>query len=169
MSPPWDTYYCEIEAFFKQDPEVRVLYDDEKKVITLYVNNEAKADALNVLLPSEKTFGNVTVKINVTPANTKNFATTSDALASALNGNNAIRQIIVSGLPGLGEFTYVICAPEVAQFFTDNLQDYCGFTSMLFADLARDIFEVSKEGIFFCTEVSDFTLDNLISRKNEWP
>ena len=57
LSPPWMTYANEVKALFREDKEVRVVYDDEEKKLKLYVDNPRKADALAQLLPAEKTFG----------------------------------------------------------------------------------------------------------------
>ena len=59
LSPPWITYYRQLNAFFSEDPEVRVVFDDTSEddgeyIIKLYVNNIAKTEALEALLPKEK-------------------------------------------------------------------------------------------------------------------
>ena len=69
LSSPWVEFYREIEALFAQDDEVKVVYEEEKNEVKLYVENARKADALAQLLPTEKTFGNVVLKITVIPAN----------------------------------------------------------------------------------------------------
>ena len=69
LSSPWVNFYRELEALFAKDPEVKVVYDEEKNDVKLYVDNLAKADALAQLLPVERTFGNITITVTVIPAN----------------------------------------------------------------------------------------------------
>ena len=66
---PWVNFYREIEALFKDDPAIKIDMDDETYTLKLYVDGALKAEALGILLPAEKTFGNVTMKIEVIPAN----------------------------------------------------------------------------------------------------
>lgn len=70
ISAPWVLFYRKIEALFKNDPEVRVIFDDEESCdVKLYVENAGKADALMKLLPTVKDFGNVLLTVTVIPAN----------------------------------------------------------------------------------------------------
>ena len=46
LSPPWVVYYRKLSAFFKEDPEVKIVYDDIEQEIKLYVSNAEKAVAL---------------------------------------------------------------------------------------------------------------------------
>ena len=69
LSPPWVTYYRELEELFSQDPEVTVKFDEDKLQIKLLVANTDKAYALSMLLNPSKEFGNVTVTIDVIPSN----------------------------------------------------------------------------------------------------
>ena len=75
LSSPWINFAREINAFFKEDPEVKVTYNDEENIVKLYVNSDEKADALSALLPMEKEFGNVKLNIEVIPANVPFFLT----------------------------------------------------------------------------------------------
>jgi len=69
LSPPWVTYYRELEELFSKDPEVTVKFDEDKLQIKLLVANTDKAYALSMLLNPSKEFGNVTVTIDVIPSN----------------------------------------------------------------------------------------------------
>ena len=69
LSPPWLNYVNEIKALFGRDPEISILYDDNANEVKLYVEGGDKANALAIILPPEKHFGNVTLKITVVPAN----------------------------------------------------------------------------------------------------
>ena len=71
LSPPWMIYFRKLEAFFMKDDDVAVTFDKDNGVIKIYVTGEAKAEAIEKLLPSHKSFGNVLIDIIVYPANTK--------------------------------------------------------------------------------------------------
>ena len=163
ISSPWVRFYRELEALFAQDEEVRVAYDEEKNVVSLYVDNGRKADALAKLLPSEKTFGNVTLKIEVVPANAANSEDKTVLLQEAFYGNPALRYVLPVDCP-IGHFDYAIFENKVVQFFNDNLADPNGLCSTLYEDIARDVFE--DAGMYFCTETRDAKLGKPLG---EWP
>ena len=87
LSAPWVTFAHEINALFENDPQVHVLYNDADNVLSIYVDNQAKADALMKLIPEEKVFGNVTMKINIIPANKEE--TKINLFETAFAGNPA--------------------------------------------------------------------------------
>ena len=71
LSAPWVTFYRELEALFKEDEQIKVVLDEdaESPVIKIYVDNNEKQAALSQILPTEKVFGSVTVRVNIIPAN----------------------------------------------------------------------------------------------------
>ena len=165
---PWAIYYNELKTFFEKDCEVTVIYDEENNVVNLYVNNPTKAAALAELLPVEKDFGAITLKINVIPANGSNkvkFAAISSAFAdekiqlsevywNALLDNGHVDQITT--LRGIfnNPITYVVFKKCVVQYYNDSLGDINGVCSTLMQNIAEDIFE-KREGIYFCTSTED--------------
>ena len=52
LSTPWVTYARKVNALFEEDPEVLVDYENDGPTLILYVENAAKADALEQLLPA---------------------------------------------------------------------------------------------------------------------
>ena len=163
LSPPWVILYREIEALFKDDPEVRVIFDEDEIEIKLYVENAEKADALTQLLPAEKEFGNVTAKITVIPANALSSSKLSLYLA-AFKGNPALSYVqTVHGIY-TNDINYVVFRNKVVQYWTDNLRDINGLCSTLYQEIAKDVFGES-EGIFFCTD----TENNFGKPLGEWP
>lgn len=153
MLSPWMVFYREVDAMFKKDPEVQVVYDEDAQVIKLFVDNTDKADALTQILPEEKEFGNVTVQIVVIPANNLLQSSPDDLFRRALRYNGAVWSVeSTKDTPGFPCLTYVIFNKEVVQYFTDNLGDYYGITSTLYQNIAKDIF-VNVEGVYFCTDV----------------
>ncbi len=165
---PWATFYNELKTFFEKDSEVTVVYDEENNIVNLYVNNPTKAAALTELLPVEKDFDAVKLKINVIPANDCNkvkFAAISASFAdeavplvelywNALTENKHVDYITT--LRGIfnNPITYVVFKKCVVQYYNDSLGDINGVCSTLMQNIAEDIFE-KREGIYFCTNTSE--------------
>ena len=174
LSSPWVLFYREISAMFEKDNSVRVVFDEDTKDLKLYVEDADKVNALTELLPSEKTFGNVTVKIEVIPANCVRTVkvgqaqeTAANLLRDALKGNLAVSFIKTVNLMYSNTLTYIVFENRVVQYFTDDLGDYYGLRSTLYENLARDVFG-KKEGVFFCTDRGSDT-DGFCNPVGEWP
>ena len=153
LSSPWMIYQRKLAAFFREDPGVNILYDEDAKEVKLYIENAAKADALSQLLPHEKKFGNVTLKVTV---HSGNLGSTSKMtlFGRALDGNRAVAYMkTVSCLAGDMAY-FIVFKKEVVQYFTDDIGDLHGIHSTIYQDLANDIFE-NHENVFFCTDVDD--------------
>ena len=161
MSAPWVVFYRQIEAMFKNDPEVHVVYSDDTNNIKLYVENTDKATALDRLLVKERTFGNITITVTVIPPNDEHFNDMSDWLMAdifdtAFNHNGAYN--FCQTLEGIFSInmTYVVFNKEVVQYYTDNLSDYFGQCSTLYQYIAEEIFN-KFEGVYYCTNVTNST------------
>lgn len=162
LSSPWVIFYNEINALFKDDPDIRIVYKEDEQEINLYVNIPTKAAALSELLPVEKVFGAVTVKVNVIPANKEATINCRTQLLNSEAGSlyrNALRANPhfedVAEVTGVFDnpLTYVIFKKEVIQYFNDSLGDINGVCSTLAQNIAEDIF-IYKNGVFFCTDVN---------------
>lgn len=153
MSAPWDIFYREINELFKEDPTIKVVYDEETKEIKLYVQSPLKATALNELLPPEMEYGNVSQKITVVPANgfSVNGTEGANKFAIAFNGNPVLSRIVTSGEIFSIPFTYVVFRKEVVQYFNDDLGDVNGQCSTLYQEIAKNVFG-TVDGVYFCTE-----------------
>lgn len=151
LSAPWITFFREIEALFKEDPEVNVVHDEEKNIVKIFVDNDEKADALAKLLPGEKTFGNVTMTIEVIPANDSAESKIS-LFQKAFDGNPAFS--FIKTVEGVFTMSYVVFRKKVVQFFNDDLGDLNGLCSTLYQDIAKDVFK-EQMGIYFCTDPED--------------
>ncbi len=151
LSPPWDTFYKEVKALFGRDEEVKVVMNEEKYELNLFVDNAEKADAISKLLPVEKTFGNVTLYIRVIPAD-GGKERIKDIFAKAFSGNPAF-SYIKSIDPSTGAFgaTYVVFENRVVQFYNDDLTDVNGNCSTLYQDIAQDV--ITAKGVYYCTDV----------------
>ena len=163
LAAPWLTFYNEVKALFEEDSEVKVTFDEEKYELALYVENARKADALTQLMPEEKAFGNVKVKIKVVPAD--DAQTKLDLIQEAFYGNPALSYVWQAKTPFGDEFDYVVFENKVVQFYNDNIRDVNGNKTTLYEDIARDVFG-EDVNLCFCTEAKD---RNLIKPLGEWP
>ena len=150
LSPPWITYVHELNALFGQDPDIRVEFNDQTNTVALYVEKQEKADALVMLLPATKDFGNVTLNIKIVPANTT--AGYASVLHKAFEGNPIMKQVITIPTP-YGDMTYAMFRKEVVQFYNDQMDDPNGNKSTLYQDIAQDVLgDLVGTGTFFCTD-----------------
>ena len=150
MMSPWAEYLNQIDAFFKEDDDVRVEYDNEAMVIKIYVDGAAKAEALSKLLPTSKKFGNVEIKVNIIPANPLDTSRIG-LFKKAFEGNRAVADIETISDISSNDFNFIIFKPEVVQYYNDDLSDFNGICSTLYQDLAKELFG-ETEGVYFCTE-----------------
>lgn len=147
LSSPWVEYFNKLVAVFRYDQEVHVTMVGPDNEIQIRVDNQIKADALAKLLPMEKTFGNVTIRITVIPANEEEDRAT--LLRNALNGNPIVNDIAAFETV-FGNFTCVIFEPVVAQYYNDNMRDPNGITTTLYQELAKEVFGESAD-VVYCT------------------
>ena len=175
LSPPWVIYYRQVNALFQLDPEVKVIYDDEKYLLKIFVDdNPKKAEALTQLLPSAQIFGKVTLQIQVIPSNALilsenlKYESRAELLKAALDENGAVNYIqTVSGMFNIPA-TYIVFRNEVVQYFTDDLSDAHGLCSTLYQDIAKKIFG-EDEGCYFCTDLPDTGYIAVGTPLGEWP
>lgn len=157
LSSPWEIFYKELHAMFKEDPCVHVVFDEENYEIKLYVNGAAKAEALSQLLVAHKAFGNVTVNVAVIPSNDIPFTNARPAYKlyqMAFEGNRALSYVrTVSGIFA-NDLCYVVFRNKVVQYFNDDLGDANGLCSTLYQEIAKDVFG-NQDGVFFCTDVPE--------------
>lgn len=160
---PWEEYYKKIDAFFKYDDDVRVIFDETNDVIKLYVANDKKASALSKILKPEEEFGNVTIRVEVIPPNGVLKSTGLTDIKAAFDNNGALSKIEEIDAFGFSA-AYIIFKKFVVQYFNDDLGDYNGMRSTLYEIIAKDIFDVGT-GIFFCTDVMDLATISTISSR----
>ena len=173
LSAPWVQYYRKLEAMFKHDNNVTVVFDGTNIRCDLYVDGDEKAEALTKLLKPTVEFGNVVMPVIVHPSDEISAmyenklahpyapsryvhnATApyeQDAHYIALNTNSAMSSVEYKYGPGGAVFTYVIFRPKVVQYFADDISDYYGSISTLYENIARDIF-VEETGVYYCTDL----------------
>lgn len=147
---------------FKLDPEVKVLFNEEKPEIKIFVDNSAKSEAMENFLPSEKTFGNVTIGVTIIPGN-KRVDSKGNAIDDLFSGNGAVSSIQRIKMFA-STLTYVVFVKEVVQFYNDDISYLHGLCSTLYQDIAKTIFK-NAESMLFCTESGK----SLGCPLGEWP
>lgn len=153
LSAPWVLLFHELEAFFAEDKEVRVILDADSFTIKLYVSDEEKADALTQLLASEKQIGNIKVTITVIPPN-KLGVDKFTLFQKAFKGNPAVNYTrSINGLYN-NTMNFIVFKNKVVQYFTDDLGDINHVRSTLYQDIAKELFG-EHEGIFYCTDTPE--------------
>ena len=174
LAPPWVIFVNEIKALFERDPEIGITYDNDECTVKLHVENHEKAEAIAWMLPVEKEFGNVTLKINVIPANA-NLSTERTDYTKMSCGE--IFDIMFKGNPAYkysrtidgilsNRLTYVVMERRVVSYFSDNLNDLFGNITTLYQEIAHDVFNGDNlRGVFFCTEPSG----ELVETGLHWP
>ncbi len=157
LSAPWNLFYNKLQELFKNDPEIHMEFKDEKG-INLYVDSQDKAEALEVLLPATKSFGNVTVSINVIPANSETY-NDLQLFEKAFKGNPIFVTTEEISLPTGDEIKAVVFKKEVAQYYSDDISQNRGYTSTLYQHLANEVFNKTDvrfwTDVRFCTDVEE--------------
>ena len=163
LSAPWITFYRKVEAMFKYDPDIIVVFDAEHNNLKLFVFGTEKAEAIQKLLPPKKVFGETEMFINVYPTNTEEKTSVrarryrtypNGVFDAAFAGNPAYcyEQSSSSELPF--DIHYVVFTKRVVQYYDDNIGDINGVCSTLYQDIAKDIF-VTEPNVHFCTNIVD--------------
>ena len=155
LEAPWETWCKELKAMFEHDNDIAVseIYEPENGMDTDYavavmVHNHEKFLALDRLMPRMKSFGNVTLGIDL--FDEENNEVDVASLFRALFKGNPIVDSIQTRTDQTGtDWNYVLFKPDVIQFFDDDISDYNGLWSGLAEDIARDVFD--GRGVCFCT------------------
>lgn len=167
---PWVNVYHELNALFREDRDVTVIFDEEGTEVKLYVNGTEKAEALEKLLPESKKFGNVTLTITVIPANPESSYCqtpyrrqpysvrrlaneTQELFLAAFRDNPAFSFTDKVNLQ-TNEVIYVVFRNEVVQYYNDDLGDCYGQCSTLYQNIAADVFE-PIDNVHYCTDKPD--------------
>ena len=149
MYSPWVVFANEVTELFRRDDEVKVEYSDDEVLLKIFVSNHDKYEALRRLIPARKEFGNVTLNIEVVPANVDyDGASEVDLIKKAFARNPAVDSIKTYQSP-FGNVTYVAFDRCVVSVNADDMSDPHGFKSTLYQEIAKEIFGFSH--IFFCT------------------
>lgn len=170
LSPPWITYVKQLEVLFDPDPLIAFNEDytsEEGPSVILATTEANKAAALRKLLPEEKKFGNVALKIDIDCPTVSNicFPTPVKLFEAAFKKNPVFKYAIAPADAGYYWFsmTYVVFKKEVVQYFNDNLNDAHGLVSTLYQDIAREIFaDAGLDGVYYNTDIVDECANSLL-------
>lgn len=151
LSSPWMIFYHELETLFSGDEQIKMEFDNNDVVTSIYVDDAEKADALEKILPHNVDFGNVTMGIEVIPANGEKTKAI-DLFKKAFKGNKAVGMVDTVKTPHGSDVNFVAFKPDVCQYFADNLCSIWGLETCLYEDIAMDVFSEWMNEIHFCTE-----------------
>ena len=154
LSPPWITYYHKVQALFEKDDSVIVDFDEDKCYLNIVIKEDVeKGEAIRMLLPFEKNFGNNIMKINVMTTKDEKSIPTTALFANAFKGNPIVEDIINTSDIFRDNQTYIMFQNKVVQFFNDNINDYNGMCSILYQDIAKDVFKDFADA-HYCTSTN---------------
>lgn len=158
LSAPWITYQHNVEALFGLDPEITIKFEEEDNgnyTMKLYVRNHDKAEALSKILPGEKVFGNIKVTNLIIPENAVEEESVKDLFKVAFKDNPVVNSVfgIVDPQTKMDR-NFVLFEKSVVQYYNDDMSDPYGYRSMLYKDVAEEVFD-GHPGIFFSTSPDD--------------
>ena len=172
LSPPWVTYINKVMALFESDPQITCtpIWDGPNPSITLACNNGDKVTALQQILASEVSYGNITLSIIIdgVPAD-RAFKTKKELFETAFDGNPVFEYAVCPSDEGYIwlPLTYVVFKNCVVQFFNDNLNDYHGMLSTLYETIADEVLTgPAVTDVYFNTDIAYAAVEK--SPKN-WP
>lgn len=160
LSAPWITYQHNVDALFGPDPEIAIKFEEEdggNYVVKLYVRNHDKAEALSKILPGEKVFGNIRVTNLIIPENAVEEESVKDLFKVAFKDNPVVESVIgtVDPLTKM-ERSFVLFEKRVVQYYNDDMSDPYGNRSMLYKDVAEEVFG-DHAGILFSTSPEELS------------
>lgn len=148
LSSPWAIWTRELQMMFADDPNVKIVVDEEAYTVKVIVHGQDKWTALSQMLPKEKVFGNVVLRVHVFSDGVVDDP--AHLLANAFRDNPRIMGIFRAERFGRVA-TFGVFKREIVQFFADNGTDIGWNKSMLAEDIARELF-VPMTDVFYCTE-----------------
>lgn len=158
LSAPWITYQHNIEVLFGPDPEISIKFEEEDNgnyTMKLYVRNHDKAEALSKILPGEKVFGNIKITNLVIPENAVEEESVKDLFKVAFKDNPVVESVFATVDPLTKmDRSFVMFEKRVAQYYNDDMTDPYGNRSILYKDVAEEVFD-GHDGIFFSTSTVD--------------
>ena len=146
---PWVVFARKVESLYQYDDEVAVEFDSNVPKLTLLVENSVKAASMSKIIGTKREFGNVTLEIEIVPANDE--PTISQVIRQAFDGNPVLSNVIEVDDHG-GMDTFALFAPAIAQFRSDDISSPYGITTMTYEQIARDVLDVNA---FISTDVVD--------------
>ena len=149
LSSPWAIRATQMQKLFGQDPEIHVTFYEDNNIVKLFVDNTGKAEALQRLLPSSYEFGNVTLQVEVVPANEEK--STIELYKDIFEGNPIFSQAFdMTDIMGI-HHNFVLFAPIVAQYYNDDVSEPYSLCNTLYQEIAKEVFGENLD-VKFSTE-----------------
>ena len=151
MMTPWDEYVQAAKSLFEDDPDVVVddatLLESGDYKVVVRVHGDDKAESISELMPTELTYGNVTLYIDVVPDNEAEL-TVADHIRRAFAGNPLYIDVVepTTSLTTFGA-VYVLFMPSCVQYYSDNLGSPYGATTCTVEEVVRKVLSL-PDGVF---------------------
>ena len=151
MMSPWDEYVQAAKSLFEDDPDVVVedatLLESGDYRVVVRVHGDDKAESISELMPTELTYGNVTLYIDVVPDNEAEL-TVADHIRRAFAGNPLYIDVVepTTSLTTFGA-VYVLFMPSCVQYYSDNLGSPYGATTCTVEEVVRKVLSL-PDGVF---------------------
>ena len=148
---PWSEYVQAAKSLFEDDPDVVVddatLLESGDYKVTVRVHGDDKAESISELLPTELTYGNVTLYIDVVPDNERELSI-ADHIRRAFAGNPLYLDVVepATSLTTFGA-VYALFMPECVQYYSDSLGSPYGATTCTVEEVARKVLSL-PDGVF---------------------
>ena len=151
MMSPWDEYVQAAKSLFADDPDVTVDNAVETESgdyrVIVRVHGDDKAESISELMPTELTYGNVTLYVDVVPDNEREL-TVADHIRRAFAGNRLFVDVLdVPLTPETFGATYALFMPECVQYYSDDLRSPYGATTLAVEEVARKVLSL-PDGVF---------------------
>ena len=152
LAAPWNAYVRKVKALFGKDPQIKIVYDESTMRLVLYVDDTSKREALRLLLPRKREFGNVVLDVTVMASTTMGYSSKETLLRAAFRDNPVFKDADTVDPDGCSNsFTYISFKNETVQLWNDNLSDVHGLETTLYQDIAREVLDLPG-GVYCCTE-----------------
>lgn len=163
LASPWCIYVEKLHAFFDDDEDIQIDDDITKEPgtnlyeIGIKVFNHRKFEALHKLLPEKVEFGNIELQIYIYDMeNQDEDKIDYEQLFYDLFEDNDIFDEFIQCVDYTGTVhNFAIFNPVAVQFYSDDIGDPYGNTTMLAQDVAKDIFWNIASDVRFCTRAID--------------
>lgn len=156
LTPPWENYRNLVEAFFEFDDDIlvekKILDEGGEKHILVVVGDHNKFEALDKILTKKIVFGNITVIVDLYDAeNDTDNSIDVATIEAAFQGNMMVDKLVNDEDATGTNYCYVVFDDsDLIQFYSDDLTDYHGNTTILPEHAAKKLFNVPWN-IQFCT------------------
>lgn len=138
IAPPLNILIRQMRAFFRDDPQIQIIFDSARRVLEIHAATRTKADALAKIVPGQYWFGKNAIPVRIVPGEEKG-EDFGDPVRNAFAGNYAVERIVDHTDAAGNGVTYVDFRPQIVQYHDFESPDPYGLTTTFFASLAEDL------------------------------